>query len=119
MDAHNHGPDRFATRRGVLLKRLKHGSVADPTVPVRRLYDVAVENDSGDSDCVASFESVRTRIKRVRSELVPHIPASIDDVNIQGTWRLTWRNRQFISWQDNNWGISILYRFDVTGASAL
>lgn len=106
-DVHNHVADRLAARRGVLLKRLKQAGNADPTVPVRRVYDAAVEQDSGDSDCLASFESVRTRIKRVRAELVPHIPPTVDDIDIQGNWRCTWKNRQFLSFQDNNWGVAV------------
>jgi len=105
-DEHDREADSFAARRGVLLKRLQQSTRDDPTVPVRRLYDGAVEEDSGHSDELANFESVRTRIKRVRGDLLPPIPHTIDDVRINGSWSRTWRDRRFLSHVDNDWGVS-------------
>jgi hypothetical protein len=108
-DDHSHVADSFAARRGVVLLRMQQATKRDPTVPVRRLYDVAAEEDSGESDELPSFESVRSRVKRVRGELMPRIPATIDDVVIDGNWSRTWKDRNFLSLLDNDWGIAIFF----------
>ena len=106
-DDHNHAADTFAARRGLVLKRIEQAVVQDPTVPVRRMYDRAVDEDSGNSDELPTFGSVRTRAKRSKLQLLPPIPATIDDVVINGNWGKTWRNRQFLSHLDNDWGIVV------------
>lgn len=91
----------------MVLKRMQQATTRDPTVPVRRLYNVAAEEDSGESDEIPSFESVRSRVKRVRAQFMPRIPATIDDVVIDGKWSRTWKNKAFLSHLDNDWGIAI------------
>ena len=106
-DDHNHSADAFAARRGLVLKRIGQAAEQDPTVPVRRMYDRAVDEDSGNSDELPTFGSVRTRAKRSKMKLLPLIPATIDDVVIDGNWGKTWRNRRFLSHLDNDWGIAV------------
>ena len=73
-DNHNHVADILTARRGVILKRMNQAAVKDPTNPVRRLFDRNVEEDLGDLENLPSFEGVRTRVKRVRANLMPRIP---------------------------------------------
>lgn len=108
-DIHNHLPDEFQARRGVLLKRMHRRIESDPTLPVRRTYDEVIFIDSDDSDeVVPQFENVRSRLKRYRSRFVPPIPSSsMTDVNIQNEWKKTWRGKKFLTLQDNNLGIVV------------
>ena len=104
---HNHPANTFAARRGVLLKRINQQITTDPTVPVRRIYDAAAAQYSGDSDDIAAFENVRSRAKRFRSKLLPPIPAAIDDVHIVDSWSTTWRGTPFLSHHDTYWGVTV------------
>lgn len=107
-DCHNHPPDEFEARRGVLLRRMQAKIREDPTVPVRRIYDEVIIIDSDDSDEVLpQFSNVRSRLKRYRSQFVPPLPATIDDVHITDEWRKTWNGKKFLSLKNNDWGIAI------------
>ena len=39
--------------------------------------------------------------------MIPPIPHEIDDVVFEGEWTQTWKGKQFLKHQDNNWGILI------------
>ena len=78
----------------------------DPTKPVRRVYEKAVDDNSEDSD-VASFHNVRSRSKRYRARFMPVIPQEADEVIVPGEWRQTWNGRVFLLHQDNDWGLLI------------
>jgi len=67
----------------------------------RELAEVA------EDEMLPDFQHVRSQLVRQRSRLLPQIPASIDDVNIEGGWAVTWRNEQFLSMLDNDWGIAV------------
>lgn len=106
-DDHSHVADSLAARRGVVLHRMQRATAQDPTIPVRRLFNAAAEEDSGDSDELPAFSSVRSRVKRIRSNFMPPIPSTIDDVVIDGHWSQTWSDNNFLSFLDNDWGIAI------------
>lgn len=77
-------------------------------MPVRRVYEKAVNDDSDTSDeHTPLFDSVRSRAKRFRSSFMPPVPLHIDDVQIPHEWRKTRNGRPFLSLQDNNWGILV------------
>ena len=42
------------------------------------------------------FNSVRATMNRQRSSLVPAIPPTVNDVNIQGAWPETWTHEDFV-----------------------
>jgi len=79
----------------------------NPTVPVRRIYDNAMDEDSGPSDELPAYGSIRTRAKRHRAKFIPPIPPDIDAVVIDGEWARTWKGQQFLSHLDNYWGIAV------------
>jgi hypothetical protein len=81
----------------------------DSTTPVQRVYDAAADaNSEDDSDTyVASFDSVRSRVQRYRAQYMPAIPAVIEDVEIDGQWRKTWKKERFLIKLDNDWGIAV------------
>ena len=85
-----------------------HTQIAmNPTEPVRRVYDDVNNIDSGDSDDLPAFSSVRSRAKRFRSKFMPPIPRRISDVTVQGEWSKTWKDRHFLSCLDNNMGFAV------------
>lgn len=90
-----------------MLKRIQKNIANNPTEPVRRLFDKAVEDDSGDSADLPEFSSVRTRSKRFRAKFIPELPQSINDVNIVGEWRKSWKGKKFLSHIDNRRGIVV------------
>ena len=107
-DAHNHMPDDFQARRGLLLKHMHRRIESDPTLPVRRTYDEVICIDSDGSDEVLpTFDNVRSRLKRYRSRFMPPIPTSMADVNIRNEWKKTWKGEKFLTLQDNNLGVVV------------
>ena len=70
--------------------------LVDPTIPARQVYDLVLEerqrngrnnNEPGDEP---EFDSIRSNIVRARAALVPPIPATLADVDIQGEWSQSW-----------------------------
>lgn len=85
-------------------------------MPTRRSFDKVVADfmDSEDGvEDLPDFHQMKSKIQRLRSSLLPPIPHSIDDVEINGEWGRTWSHRPFLSLLDNNWGILLF----VTGAN--
>jgi len=80
-DQHNHAQDKASVARGLLLKHVHKKIGSDPTETIRIVHDAAVIEIS-DDEFVPSFTSIRTRAQRMRSDYMPPIPASIDDVTI-------------------------------------
>lgn len=108
VDQHNHHPDNKAAGRGVVLKKIREKIATDPTVPVRRVFDKVVDEEiCSDSDELPNWEGLRTRAKRMRSKFMPPLPATIDDVDINGPWAETWKSQRFLSHIDNDWGIVV------------
>jgi len=108
VDVHNHSPDEFQARRGIILKRIYSKIEDDPTVPVRRVYDqTLVEESQRLGDYTPSFDNVRSRSKRFRSSFIPSIPATINDVEINGVWKRTWSGKTFLRYKDNALGIAL------------
>lgn len=107
MDTHNHSTDTFEARRGIVLKELHRKIRENPTQPVQRVYNDVIQVDSGDSDDLPAFNNVRSRAKRFRSQCMPPIPNSIQNVAVNSEWAKTWKGRQFLSFQDNNIGVAI------------
>lgn len=75
-------------------------------MPIRRAYDEAAE-ESGSSEDIPAFTSVRSRAKRFRSKFIPPLPTDIEDVHIEDEWARTWKGERFLSHLDNDWGIAI------------
>jgi len=82
VDSHNHAPNEFAIKWGLLLKEM-HKKIADnPTVPVWQIYDKATDNVVPDFDDIAGFDNLRSRAKCFRVKFVPILPVDVDDVVI-------------------------------------
>lgn len=109
VDTHSHPSNRSVIKRGLVLKRVYQQVATDPTVPVRRVFDKVVNEDSSDSDVQPSWEGIRSRAKRVRKSFVPPIPRNINDVRVEDDWAQTWKRRRFLRHLDNNNGIAVFF----------
>ena len=92
-DKHNHPPDDFAARRGIVLKRIHQKIHSNPTEPVKRAFDAVIQSDSGESDDLPQFHNVRSRVKRIRADLMQRLSQSVNDVDISGEWKKKHGNR--------------------------
>ena len=70
----------------------------DPTKPTKRLFNeilVQHEREEGQGNMdqyQPEWDSVRSNMARFRSSLMPAIPATVQDVRIEGHWAQTWSN---------------------------
>ena len=115
--------DRAQFRQGVLAEVRR-----DPTVPVRRVYNaefVRVRRQAqqvGDRDRpqIPGFNAIRTSMQRSRSDEMPPIPGTAEEVVIGGPWAQTWAQERFILHADNDWGHnSICNRRQLAKASTM
>lgn len=96
MDQHIHGEDDRIIRREALINEARDNIAADPTKPVRRIYDEVAARQplqSSDDDVLPEFDSVRTALRRERRKKYPAIPHSVNDVVIDGPWAETWTGK--------------------------
>ncbi|VDI70866.1 Hypothetical predicted protein [Mytilus galloprovincialis] len=84
-------------------------AVADnPSLTVREAYDdIAHQIPPAERDNIPTYDSVRSSLDRTRRRYMPEIPASINDVDIRGRWRVTLDGNRFLSKLDNGWGIAV------------
>lgn len=114
-EEHNHPPDDDVIDRRSFVDRCRAELDSNPTIPIKRVYESEIANEQrrvarqggGDRPQVPQFQSVRSQLHRSRSSMIPEIPDSIDDVDINGQWAETWNNEQFLVHQDNDWGLAI------------
>ncbi|CAC5361152.1 unnamed protein product [Mytilus coruscus] len=94
------------------IKRQMTAAVADnPTLTIREAYeDVAHQIPPAERDNIPTYDSVRSSLDRTRRRYMPEIPASINDVDIRGRWRVTVDGNLFLSKLDNGWGIVVFAR---------
>lgn len=113
---HVHPPDREIVHHADFRKMVTAEVQREPTVPIRRIYNAQrVElqwrqrQHPGGRDRVPpqGFLSVRSVVARARSAVVPPIPATIEEVRIEGPWAETWGRDQFLWHMDNAWGIAV------------
>ena len=79
----------------------------DPSEPVKRVYNEVLVR-SRNTENIPEFNSVRSSLQRTRMSCLPSIPDDIDSVNIpEDEWSETWDSKDFLSMQDNFWGILV------------
>lgn len=105
---HAHPPSDSSITRRDLVRDMVSRVQADPCAPVRNAYDIVTANAPAVSaDAVPSFAFVENLLRRRRGECFPAIPGTLGDVNIQGEWSMTWRDRRHLSHLDNDWGLAV------------
>ncbi|KAI8495100.1 hypothetical protein Bbelb_270860 [Branchiostoma belcheri] len=102
----NHGPEDEQVEARSITSRMLQAVENDPSRPVRRVYDAVLQEEE-EPDAAPSFNTVRTQLQRRRDAFVPAIPSEVEDVVIEDHWRETWDGHQYLSHQDNDWGILI------------
>lgn len=103
---HNH-PAETELISGVTFKERVYQLIeADPTMPIRRVYNEAVRA-ARRGDVVPEFHSLRSMMNRKRASVLPPIPQDVEDVAIVGRWAQTWWGKRFLARQDNDWGIIV------------
>lgn len=107
---HNHEDDGSVVERGAFSNSVKRKISHDPTNPIKRVYDAEVSgihrHGGGDRE-IPTFASMRSQMSRAKARRLPPVPHDIDDVDVQGHWATSWRNKRFLLRQDNEWGILI------------
>ena len=102
---HNHADETEMITCSSVKQRMLEVVEANPSKPVRRVYDEVIQD--AEEDVVPEFNNVRSRLCRKRASLLPPIPQNIDEVVIQNEWAQTWRGLDFVSHQDNDWGVLV------------
>lgn len=113
IDVANENEHEHPTRDGTINKqvissRMKDAVKTNPSAPLKRVYDASVaeeERRGNNVDDVPMFGQIQYQLKRVKSANVPAIPHDVQDVEIIGTWGLTWQGQDNLIGQDNDWGI--------------
>jgi len=105
---HNHPAMDEAINRQVITNRMKQY----PSAPIKRAYDATIADEERRAspthpEDIPAFHNIESQLKRAKNANVPEIPADANDVVIEGAWGLTWRDRNFVIYQDNEWGILI------------
>ena len=107
---HNHQVDDAVVNRNIILDEMKVEIQRDPTVPIRRVYDLVLRRmqQRGVVNIqIPAYNSVRSILNRARNEDMPPIPRNIRQVQIHGNWALTWANDLYILHQDNVNGVIV------------
>ncbi len=86
---------------------MKDSIRADPTRPIKRVYDAVVLERNVSVDNCPMYHTVRSQLARCRASVLPDVPHHINDVDIFDEWARTWNGKQFCSFQDNAWGILV------------
>lgn len=89
--AHNHLPEDEQVQHDQVRNRMQERIRADPTVPVRRIYDAVVVEQHQAAAAVAApgvgqqpdvprFDSIRSTLNRTRTALLPPVPDDLRQV---------------------------------------
>ncbi|KAL5020075.1 hypothetical protein ScPMuIL_002967 [Solemya velum] len=106
---HNHGGEKELISRSVLVQRMRDSIRTDPTRPIKRVYNEVLTQAARNVpvEDTPEFRNVQSALKRTRLSLMPEIPDTINDVDINGEWATTWAGRRFLSHLDNAWGVCV------------
>lgn len=103
---HNHPPETGTIQKAEFVQQMLRKVVEDPTKTSRKIFN-EVLNGANDIAGFPSFHSVRSRINRKRRSLMPPMPATIHDVEIEGIWNKTYNGEKFLQLLDSNWGLAV------------
>lgn len=93
---HDHAAEEDLVATTALVQQMLEQVAADPTLPVKRVYDQAVAQ-AADVGHMPRFESTKSRLERMRATLMPPIPNTIQEVAVEGEWAATWDGEDFLS----------------------
>ena len=95
---HNHVAEEDLVATTALIQQMLQQVVADPTLPVKRVYDQAVARaPAARLRLMPPFNAVKSRLERKRAAMMPPVPQTIDEVVVDGEWAATWDGEDFLS----------------------
>lgn len=110
---HVHPADMEMVSRAKFLQAVTEEVKRKPTVPIRRIFNAGrvqllrqIQGE-GDRPPVPGYLSVRSVMQRARAAVMPPIPATTDDIRIEGLWAETWGRDHVLLHQDNEWGLAV------------
>ncbi|CAG2202049.1 unnamed protein product [Mytilus edulis] len=105
---HDHPEDQDLILSSNIRRQMTAAVADNPSLTVREAYDdIAHQIPPAERDNIPTYDSVRSSLDRTRRRYMPEIPASINDVDIRGRWRVTLDGNRFLSKLDNGWGIAV------------
>lgn len=75
---HNHADDTRVITSSSLTQRMIDEVLADPTRPIKRIYDEVVRNAEEEEQHIPDFDHVRSKLHRIRAALVLPIPRHVE-----------------------------------------
>ena len=85
----DHDGDGDVIAAGQLAAKMEETIEADPSKPVKRVYNKVVIDSNLDAEDIPDFHRIRARLQRSRATLVPPIPHDVEDARIEGEWAET------------------------------
>ncbi|CAG2206194.1 unnamed protein product [Mytilus edulis] len=108
VSEHDHQEDQETIDSASIRQRMVNHVSANPEVSGRQAYDNVVQQvPRNERDSIPTYDCIRSSLDRTRRKHIPPIPATINDVAINGRWCLTKDGDQFLSKLDNGWGIAV------------
>lgn len=115
---HNHPHEDSAIKQADHVNEMKDAIVAEPTLPIKRVYNYAVArihqnaNQAGGQAAavppnIPDFHQIRSSLSRTKQAQCPPIPANINQVQIVGTFAETFLGERYLLHQDNGIGLAI------------
>ena len=97
MEEHNHPEDNDSINANEVTNQAKQMVKNDLTKPIKRVYDDAVSAFAYNEEfeVLPDFSTVRSKLQRVRSSLLPTIPHDFNDVFIGNEWGENLERRTF------------------------
>ena len=94
---HGHAGESDLVATTGLVERMLNVVAADPTLPVRRVYNrILAELGPEQLQLLPAFSSIKSRLERRRAKLMPPIPQTVEEVVVEGEWAATWTGEQFL-----------------------
>ena len=100
---HAHAAEEDLVATTALIQTMLERVAADPTLPVRRVYDEAVAR-ARHVQHMPPFNAVKTRLERRRASLMPPIPHTVEEVDVGGEWAASWGGDNFLSKHNHQHG---------------
>lgn len=75
---HSHADDTRVITSSSLTQRMIDEVLADPTRPIKRIYDEVVRNAEEEERHIPDFDHVRSKLHRIRAALVLPIPRHVE-----------------------------------------
>ena len=103
---HDHAPEEDLVATTALIEQMLERVAADPTLPIKRVYDEAVAL-APDVRHMPPFHAIKSRLERKRASLMPPIPQTVEQVAVEGEWAMTWTGDQFLSKHNQEHGFLV------------